>query len=302
MLRGALLVLLVAAAACGPAAGPAPVAPSGTPRRPLGPNDTEYTIRHDNVLRTYVLHVPAGTDPKAPMPVVVVMWDSGSADAAVAQSGWTQLADAEGFLVAYAQADRGIWNDGSLSGEAGRVKNGDVAYLSAVVTDVNRHVTVDRGRVYAAGFGNGGSLAWVTAGQAGHVFAAVGAVGGHLFPATLSIARAASFLYIVGSADPQYPIAGGRVVDGFGNPQVRPPVQDTFDRWAAIARCAPPLAIVTDGPVRRASYACRDDSESVIAVVDHLAHIWPRRLPSERRDPIDAPATLWDFFKKHSRS
>ncbi len=303
--RAVLLVLLVVS--CTSAAVPS--APAGTPRRPLGPRDVEYTLRHDNVVRTYVLHAPPGAETKIDLPVVLVLWDNGSADSAIAQSGWSQKADAEGFLVAYVQADRGLWNDGSRAGLAGRVKNGDIGLLGAVFGDVARiepgrpSFKIDPKRLHVAGFGNGGSVAWLAAVEIGHRIASAAAVGGHFYSDAATLEFGTSFLYLVGTADAQYPIDGGNVLTSTGAREVRPPLQQTIDRWLRLMSCGASTLTGT-ADVRVAAYrGCQGGHEAVVQTVAGLAHAWPGALLGgvPAPDQVRATDVLWEFFRAHPR-
>jgi len=295
-------------AACAPAP-PATPRPTSSPVRPLGANDTEYTMRHDTVIRTYVLHAPPAIAGRKGNPVVVVLWDNGSADTAMAVGGWREKAGAEGFLVAFGQADRSLWNDGSPAGLAGRVRNGDVGYISAVINDVGRHHDIDPTRLFVAGFGHGGSLAWLAAAEMHHRLAAVATVGGHLYPDQLSAAQskfAASLYYMVGTNDPQYPLNGGTVIAAAGAREDRAPLQRVIDRWLAGMACGSGTSTGDLAGVRTTIYpGCRAQTEMVLQTLGGHGHTWPGAvLPAGLRanDRIDATSAMWDFFKKHPKA
>src|SRR5688572_514283 len=107
------LAFLVAALLLQGCAGAAP-APTARPTSVLGERDSTHALTHDTVPRSYVLHVPPDVTNKGPLPLIVAYHgDGGSPEGAIRQFGLSALADREGLLVAYPQADRGIWNDAS---------------------------------------------------------------------------------------------------------------------------------------------------------------------------------------------
>ena len=302
LVTAVLAALLVVACA----AAPAPSAAPATPRSVLGERDTRYTIRHDTVLRTYVLHAPPGAEARTDLPVVVMLHADGStSEGAIALTGWSAKADREGFIVAYPQADRGVWNDGTSRGLAGRVPNGDVGFIGAVLTDVDRHFKTDPARLYVTGFSTGASLAWLAGAELGHRLAAVAPFGGQLWPEKLNIARGVSLLQIAPGADPQYPLAGGRAVDAAGLAVDLPPVARSRDRWVNAERCQPGTPLPgPDGVKVRVYRGCRDGAEALFYDVEGLGHVWPGGPTSgglAGADRIDATALIWEFFRTHPR-
>lgn len=289
----------------------APVRPSAaipaTPRSVLGERDTVYTIRHDTVLRTYVLHAPPGAEARSDLPVVVMLHADGStSEGAIALTGWSAKADLEGFIVAYPQADRGVWNDGTSRGLAGRVPNGDVGFIGAVLTDVERHFKTDPRRLYVTGFSSGASLAWLAGAEMGHRLAAVAPFGGQLWPEKLNISRGVSLLQIAPGADPQYPLGGGRVTDAAGIATELPPLARSRDRWVNAELCTPaPPVPGPEGVTVRAYRGCRDGTETVFHDVAGLGHVWPGGPSSSGlagAGRLDANALIWEFFRTHPRS
>lgn len=299
----ALLVLV----SCAPTTAPVRGTAEATRRSLLGERDTVYTIRHDSVLRTYVLHAPPGAETKTDLPVVVMLHADGStSEGAIALTGWSVKADQEGFIVAYPQADRGVWNDGTPRGLAGRVTNGDLGFIGSVLTDVDRHFKMDHKRLYLTGFSTGASVTWLAGAELAFRLGAVAPVGGYLWPQTFNNAVGMSLLHIVPGADPQYPLGGGRAVDAAGVSDSVPPVQQTQDRWRVLQKCSStPVTLPAPSGVRSIAYqGCRDGTETVFTTIDGLGHIWPGA-PSAAGAPlagvIDVTSLIWEFFRTHPR-
>jgi poly(3-hydroxybutyrate) depolymerase len=78
-------------------------------------------------------------------------------------SGWSWLADREGFIVIYPEGI-GIlgflqhWNAGYFCGKAVEDNWNDVAFIEAAIDGTCRQYAVDKHRIYMIGFSNGGMM------------------------------------------------------------------------------------------------------------------------------------------------
>jgi polyhydroxybutyrate depolymerase len=236
--------------------------------------------------RTYRLFVPAGVDAGARLPLVLDLHGSGGSSAGQARtSGFETLAAREGFAVATLQADGGRWNV-----PVAEARPDDVRYVSDVIDHVGARVCIDPARVYAAGFSGGGRMTSLLACRLNTRIAAIAPMAGLRWPGPCE-GRAVPILTVHGLADTQNPYAGG--VTTRGGEWVES-VPDALAEWARHNGCAP--AIVEEdepGPLSTHRYErCREGAEVRIIRVDALGHTWPR-------EPIDATATMWDFFRSH---
>ncbi|HEY9344599.1 MAG TPA: alpha/beta fold hydrolase, partial [Inquilinus sp.] len=162
---------------------------STAPGRAAG-TDVDATLPVDGVSRSYTLHLPPAAAGGDPLPLVVVLHGGGAnADSAIALTGFSAEADAEGFIVAYPNgtgrlkptaetADQFSWNAGDCCGAAMRRDADDVGFLRALVSTIEQERAVDRHRIYAAGFSAGGMMAYRLACEAGDIFAGVAVVSG----------------------------------------------------------------------------------------------------------------------------
>jgi len=98
------------------------------------------------------------------------------------ETGLSDLADREGFLVVY---PNGItlfgwfqhWNAGHCCGRAMKDQVDDVGFISTVIEEVRRDFRVDPSRIYMVGYSNGGMLAYLFAAQEPETLAAVAVIG-----------------------------------------------------------------------------------------------------------------------------
>jgi poly(3-hydroxybutyrate) depolymerase len=235
--------------------------------------------------RSYRLYEPAGLPAAAPL-VVVLHGYSGSARQVERDYGWDRLADSGKFVVAYPDGVDRAWNvDGEgCCGRPGREGVDDVAFISAAVADIVKHVGTNRGRVYVTGMSNGGIMSYTLACTT-DIFAAIGPVAGTLLnrcpnPHPMSI------MHIHGTADRLVPYGGGQgfsVING-------PSVSDVNAFWRNVDQCAAPAA-TTNGPVTTSTAGCADKRGVTLITIEEGGHEWPSF----------ATQTLWEFFSAHPR-
>lgn len=152
-------------------AGPAATGACGASSM-LKPGNSSASLMVGSVKRDYLLHVPASYNGSAPVPLVVdfhpLMMDAAYQRS---NSGYAQLSDKEGFIVAYPAGVNPAWNVGPCCTRDRNVD--DVGFAKALVAKLISQACIDEERVYAVGFSNGGGMAHHVACNAADVFAAV---------------------------------------------------------------------------------------------------------------------------------
>lgn len=262
--------------------------------------------------RSYLLYLPPSQQPGRPLPLVLVFHGAGGRAGAIARhTGFSRLAEREGFVVAYPEGVGRRWNDGRGIGGAAS----DVAFVRALVDTLEREVGIDRRRVYATGISNGAMFAYRLACDLPGVLAAIAPVAGAVPAAVAENCAGATPVAVVafqGTADRAVPYEGGSVA-GRGGAVLS--AEGSADFWARINNCPgppaaePPMDTVTDGTrLRRTSHSgCRDDRAVVLYTIEGGGHTWPggpgvaRRVGRSSRE-IDATGAIWDFFRRHPRT
>jgi polyhydroxybutyrate depolymerase len=261
---------------------------------PVGPGTIDVILEGEGPVRTYRLHVPEGLDGPAPL-VVDLHGFTSNPENHDSLSGWTDLADLEGVVVAQPAAlgDLPAWETGP--GTPGAAQ--DVAFIREVVADAAGKVAIDPLRVYASGFSNGGGLAHRLACDASDVFAAIGTVAGsYLEIAQCAAARPVPVVSFHGTAD--------LIVPFTGLSDVLPDVTAWAQGWADRNGCGPvPVSEQIAADVLRNSWGtCEGDAAVVLHVIEGGRHTWPgSRSPGlfSATDTIDATAVMWAFFDDH---
>jgi polyhydroxybutyrate depolymerase len=268
--------------------------------------------------RTFVLHAPAALDPaKKPWPLVIALHGRGGDGASMEKlSHFSELADKEGFLVAYPDGVGRSWNDGRPGSHAEKEGVDDVKFLSSLIDDLVAGHGADPKRVFVTGMSNGAMMSHRFACDLPDKVAAIGPVAG-LMSATLAAAcapkRPVPAILFYGTDDPIMPYGGGRVGSDVGGEVLS--ADETRKKWASLDGCTDSPAPVdepdtdpSDGTRSRrtAHAACKDGSEVVLHSVEHGGHTWPggyqylnQHLIGKTSRDIDATALMWAFFSRH---
>jgi polyhydroxybutyrate depolymerase len=253
------------------------------------PGSHRYRLPHEGFDRSFVLHRPPVA---GPTPLMMMLHGAGgSALFAVEETGWSDLADEQGFTVVYPEGiaarpekkakfltNPQEWNDGS-----GRGRHDDVGFLLAVL-DRLAPIT-DPDRVYLTGFSNGAGMAFRLAAEHADRFAALAPVAGHCWLPDPKPSRPVPTFYLSGDQDRLVPLAGGPTPTPWGTVEVRPAVNDTLVRWGKAIGAEPGSALF---PVR--------------LIAGH-GHHWPggkamlgEKLGGPASTEVDATREIWEFF------
>ena len=138
----------------------------------LRPGETRHTIQVNGVARSYLLHVPRSHDGRADVPLVLD-WHGLMLAGSIQRllSGYAELSEKEGFIVAFPDGIDAAWNVGPCCTFSRDVD--DVAFARAIVADIERQGCIDAKRVYSTGYSNGGGMSMHLACNAADLFAAV---------------------------------------------------------------------------------------------------------------------------------
>lgn len=190
---------------------------------PLAGTLQEGSLEHDGLRRTWIAYIPEAKELRPPLMLVLhgSMGD-GKQMRAMTRYSFDQLADKYGFVVAYPDGYEKHWNDcrGSAVYEANRKNIDDVGFLRALVRQLEQEQGVDPHRVFAAGYSNGGQLAYRLALEAPGEVRGVAAIAANL-PVSENLDcvpsnEPAAVLMIAGTEDPVNPFYGG-LVEIFGD-------------------------------------------------------------------------------------
>lgn len=124
---------------------------------------------------TYRLYVPSSYDAATPAPLMLALHPTASSGHAMAiMTGFDDYAEEMGMIVAYPQAKDDLWNEGDPRFDETR---DDVAFINAIVEDIQANYTIDEDHVILSGFGDGGLMAIRLACESAETFDTIAIVG-----------------------------------------------------------------------------------------------------------------------------
>ena len=294
------------------AAAMAAAGPTTATSAQSAPTEERRTLEVDGVERGYLVFLPPSYRPEHPAPLVLVFHGGGGRATGIApHTGFSLLAEREGFVAVYPDGLGRRWNDGRGFAAA----HDDVGFVRALLDTLGRTLTLDPRRIYATGISNGAVFSYRLACDLPGVFAAVAPVAGAM-PVDLAPScvhpEPVSVLAMQGTADPLMPYTGG----GGGRRRGRVlSAARSVAFWAAAAGCdespvttAEPDVTPADGTqVRRTTFTgCRDGRSVELYTIEGGGHTWPGGPPVSgsvgrvSRD-VDATTLIWAFFAQHPR-
>jgi len=258
---------------------------------PVGDHAEELTS--GGQVRQYILHVPSAYQPEKPVALVLGFHGAGSnAGQFESYSGFSAVADREGFIVAYPQALGGhpTWN--TTPGP----NNPDVQFVRDLIDNLASRCNIDPNRVYASGHSNGGGMANRLACNLADRIAAIGSVSGaYQGSEECSPSRPVAVLGVHGTDDPIIPY------NGFQNVREPPtayfvigvPIPQWASSWGTRNDCdnTPSRVAQSDQVTEEKWSNCRGGSDVILYTIHGGGHGWP--------DAFDAAQIIWDFFVQH---
>lgn len=323
MQKRALFSLLIAAMTCGAVAcrtqqASAPLPTIATPVVSTQGGDQYFSLTTaDGRVRTYMVHLPRGYDPKNTYPVMVVLHGGGGNSQNIADmSQMSPVADANGFIVVYpegATREHGLglptWNAGTCCAYAAQANIDDVGFIRHVVAQVSATYQADRARIFVAGMSNGAMMAQRLACEAADLFAGAASVAGALQIPTCTPARPIPILLIHGTADESVPYNGGTGHTTVTRDYAFPAVEQLLRDWAARNGCSGQPATTVVPPLVDDGITIDDIAYQTCAApvalyrINGGAHAWPGGRPGARQEAarptqaFNASEAIWNFFK-----
>lgn len=273
----------------------------------------------------YLLYVPAS----ASVPAALVLNFHGlGGDGAgqAAYTGYTDLAEAEGFVAAHPSgllvesSDWGATRNWEGSG-ADTVSRDDVQFVSDLIDRIAAQACIDLNRVYATGFSNGGYFSAHLVCELADWIAATFSVGGISHPDGCQPSRPVAMGAIHGTADEVVPfddsresvLLKGAAIDDRKAKELEDffaeIIPDELAEFAAAFGCAVVTEGESDSAISLTRYTdCDGDVELRFYAVEGAGHVWPgsswaKSGSKDGAGPVDgisATADGWAFMSQYS--
>jgi polyhydroxybutyrate depolymerase len=249
------------------------------------------TIDVGGLTRSYLLYSPARDPYGRTLPVLVEL--SGSAVSNAMEAARADFQQITGpAVVVYPQDYQLNWDAGACCGVAAAKQINDVAFVAAVISQVEDTVPhASKGPVYLAGYSNGGKMALRVACADPSLVAAV-AVYGAVESLDCAGPPAASLLELAGTADPELTVGPSGTPteqNGFTEPTVTAEVES----YLAADHCSAASRSVTVGSVSETRWSdCPDGRQDGLVLFSGQTHTWPETTATTP----SAQQVMWDYF------
>jgi len=227
------------------------------------------------VARTCVVHVPSGLSNNPPL---VFNIHGYNIDGALMRSitQMDKVADREKFIIIYPNAINKSWN---MSG------GDDLTFLRALVDTIDAEYHIDRNRVYASGFSQGGFMSFLLGCKYSDVFAAIAPVSGML-NSTCTLKRPVPMFLKFGTKE------SVATVSQF---------MSSVNSWLKLDSCPSTPVVISPYPtsnpksaVTRLYYGpCAQGSEVVVDTVSGGEHNWVLNTDTN----VNTSEEVWAFLK-----
>lgn len=288
----ASLIACVVAASCG-SSGSSP----GVSSAPV--------LKHSQITvagqqRTYRVYRPSTVNPNAPAPLVLVLHgNSSTADDMANTTQFDVTADSHSFMVVYPDGVEKSWNGDFCCEPAPTLRVDDLAFLNALIPQVEHDYNIDKKRVFMTGFSSGAIMAYRYACQGAVAITAIAPVAGTmLLTETCAPKQPMSLLAINGTADGEVPYQGGHLLPGASaNDQIVPSAPSVAALWSQLEKCSGAASTSTTGPVSVNQWSSCSGGVSVqLETISGAGHTWYANGFGPADGAIDASTIIGNFF------
>ncbi len=289
-------------------AHPAPATQSGV-----------HTLQHGSYLRTYYLHVPPSLPTNRSVPLVLAFHGGGGQGKSTeGLTGFSKIADQQGFIVVYPDGVNRQWRDQRESTAVDKAVD-DVGFASALIDQLSQTFQIDPNRIYSTGISNGAGFSYRLACELSGKIAAIGPVAGAMGVQAASLCKPTHPVAVIdfhGTADPIIHYTGGVVTVG-KNASLLLSTPDTVARWRQIDGCPPPGSAQglprsntsdTTTVDRQLTGPCASGTAVDAYTINGGGHTWPggpQYLPTfvvgKVSHQLIATDLIWDFFVRHPK-
>ncbi len=266
------------------------------------------------VERHFIVYVPESYAPEIAAPVVFMFHGtSGTGEKFYRISGWRQKADAVGCIAVFPTArkvryhDDGKikrltkWNSYKMVDviAQGEQLADDVAFVRAMLSQLEQSYSIDGRRVFASGFSNGAAFVSRLALEASDIISAVAIVGGSGYRAGIEPLRQIPVLQLVGEVDPKIVARRGAPLPMDSEELRSSELGLAMDGFIESFELADDYRVQADRRVTALHFeTSTTDAHNryIFAVARGLKH----QYPNGRNHPLVGVDLFWEFF--HGRA
>ena len=258
-------------------------------------NNNKQSIVHDGVNREYVLYIPNSYDGTSSVPLMLNFHGfGGSASDYMQEADMRSLAEVDTFILVYPQGSclegSSHWNPCPTGGD-NKSDADDFGFVESMIAEISSQYNVDMERIYAAGYSNGGMMAYGLANYKSDLIAAVASVSGTMLNCTGPTSHPMPVIHLHGTSDGVVSYEGSNDWNS---------VQSTLDYWTSFNNTisTPTINVDTTGGMTIEHYVYSQGDNSVS--VEHYKyiggdHVWFNELYQGQ----NASNLVWSFMSKY---
>ena len=227
-------------------------------------NTNAQTLVHDNINREYVLYIPNSYDGTSAVPLLVNFHGfGGSASEFMSYADMRSIAETDTFILAYPQGScldgSSHWNACPTGGD-NKSDADDFGFVESMINEISSQYNIDMERIYAAGYSNGGMMAYGLANYKSDLIAAVASVSGVMLDCIGPTSHPMPVVHLHGTSDGVLPYNGG---DGWNS------AQSTLEHWINFNNTVLTPTVISDNNIEHYVY---DQGDSLVSV-EHYKYI-----------------------------
>ncbi len=258
-------------------------------------NTNAQTLVHDGIDREYIIYVPNSYNGTSAVPLLLNFHGfGGSASQFMQEADMRSLAEADTFILVYPQGScldgSSHWNPCPTGGDNKSTAD-DVGFVEAMISEISSQYNLDMERIYAAGYSNGGMMAYGLANYKSDLIAAVASVSGSMLDCLGAGSHPMPVVHLHGTSDGVVSYNGSNDWNS---------VQSTLDYWINFNNTVstPIVNIDTTGGMTIEHYVYDQGDNSVS--VEHYKyiggdHVWF----NEPYQGQNASNLVWSFMSKY---
>lgn len=237
-------------------------------------NNNAQTIIHNGLNREYVVYIPDSYDGSIAVPLLLNFHGfGGNASSYISEADMRPIAETATFILVYPQGSclngASHWNACPLGGD-NKSTTDDFGFVEALINELSAQYNVDRNRVYAAGYSNGGMMAYGLANHKSNLIAAVASVAGAMLDCTGFTTHPMPVVHLHGTADSVIPYEGNSDWNAAAN---------TINHWVNFNHTTTTPTLSTDeSSGTTIEHYTYDQGENAVAVEHYKyiggEHVW----------------------------
>ena len=258
-------------------------------------NTNTQSIDHNGTSREYVLYIPDSYDGSSTVPLMLNFHGFGdSASNHMINADMRALAESDTFILVYPQGScsegSSHWNPCPVGGDNKSTAD-DLGFVEAMIDEISSKHNVDIERIYAAGYSNGGMMAYGLANYKSDLIAAIASVSGAMLDCKGSASHPMPVVHLHGTSDYVIPYEGG---DDYSA------AQSTLDYWTDFNNTSTNPTVSSDNsgviPIEHYVYGQGDNAVSV----EHYKyiggdHVWFNATYQGQ----NTAELIWNFVSKY---